>query len=102
MILLIEVDNGEQYEDFHSWIELIYDVNTSKTSAELQNEWKKEVVKKMEEASIEINPHWLNIMETSKVKNKKLHKKILKENNFCSWIEKTYEVKEIKFETLHI
>jgi len=98
MILLIEEDNGEQYEDYHKWVARAYDIATDCTADELDKAWKKEVAEIMLRHNIIVNPNYLNIMEVSKIKNNKLHKKILKENDFYTWLELNHKVKEVKFE----
>ena len=52
---------------------------------------------------ISVNPNWVNvILETSKIKNKKLHKKILKENPFVGWLINNYKVKVLDFGTVNV
>ena len=54
---------------------------------------------KMLEEGIDINKNYPDyIQPTSKIKNKKLHKRIWKENTIFIWIESTYGVKPIEFE----
>jgi hypothetical protein len=101
MIILIEHSDGERYEPFQ-WINHIYDIDTDKTFEQIKKEYSDHVVRIMLENNITINPHWFNIMNDSKIKNKKLHKKIFNENTFSLWLEKTYKCKKIEhgsFET---
>lgn len=102
IVLVVEDDNGEQYEDYQRWVDRTYIVNTNKTGEQIETEWKKHVADVMLENNITVNPHYINtIMSGSKVRNKKLHKKIIKENGFCKWLESTYNAKEITHTITH-
>ena|ERR1017187_666332 len=98
MILIIKNDNGEQWEDYHSWNEIVFDIDTVLTGEELKKEYNEHMVKLMAENRITVNPAYLNIMMESKIKNKKLHAKILKEWDFVTWLKSTYTVTELKFQ----
>jgi hypothetical protein len=96
MILLIEENNGERWEDFHTWIAKVYDI--PEENAEIvKSKYSEYLTSKMLESNIIINPHYYNIMDYSLCKNKKTHKKILKEHNIYIWIENTYGVKPLDF-----
>lgn len=103
LTLLIEVDNGEQYEEYQSWIEEAYEVETDKSAKDLESDWKKHVCDVMFEHKITVNPHWFNIMTESKIKDHVLHKKLLHENSFLKWLKKTHKAKKISnVEVIHI
>lgn len=110
MILLVKDDNGEQWEDYDSWVESVYDIQTDKTADQLHDEWKQHVAKAMADQGITVNPTWVHqIMEDTTVKkvktggskHLKLHKKILKENSFVSWLEATYKANKLTFGEIH-
>lgn len=96
MIILIEHNDGERYETFY-WINHIYDIDTDKNIEILKQEYSDHLVKIMLDNKITVNPHWFNIMDNSKIKNKRLHKKIFLENTFSLWLEKTYKCKKIEY-----
>ena len=97
MILLVKQCNRERWEDYHDWVEIVYDVETEKSADELDKEWKEDIISKMTEHKITVNFNHIEvIMNHSEVKNKKLHKQILKANGFCQWLEKTYNTKKIE------
>jgi hypothetical protein len=98
-IILVEKGEG-QWEDYQRWVERAYEVETTKTGDELEREWKAHVVLLMEAEGIDVNPHHLNVMIHSEVQNKKLHRKILKGNGFCAWLEHSYGAKAVEFKTV--
>ena len=100
MIVIIKDNNHEQWEDYHTWIVKVLDVKTDDetlTADILRHKYLYDVVDIMKKSGISVNPAYLNIMEHSTVKNKKLHKKILKDNDFLTWLEKNYKITELKF-----
>lgn len=96
MIILIEHNDGEQYESFQ-WVNHIYDIDTDKTFEQIKKEYSDHVVRIMLDNKITVNPQWFNIMNDSKIKNKKLHKKIFNENTFSLWLEKNYKYKRFDY-----
>lgn len=102
IVLVVTIDNGAQYDEYQEWIDRVYLVHTDDDLEQVELEWKADVVTEMTKNEITVNPHWLNIMEYSVVKNKKLYKKILDDNNFYTWLEKTYKVEVKKFNEVHL
>lgn len=102
-IVIVEADNGEQWEDYHKWISTAIEVDTDKTSDELQGEWKAFIVDLMRQNEINVNPNWVNhiMMEKPPKYLRKKHSKLLKDNGFCSWLRKAYKTREVKYQTVH-
>ena len=99
MIIVIKEGYGD-YEDYYETIRAILDVDTDKKEQELGTEHKAFVVALMLENNIPIytdkygyQPHAL--LGKPKLPVKKLHRKLLTENNFLSWIKNAYPYKEI-------
>jgi hypothetical protein len=100
MLILIEQNNGEQWEDYQHWIDRVYDI--PEISSEIvQEKFSNFLVEKMMEANITINPHYFNMMEYSVCKNKSIYKQIMKQHgSIYTWIEDTYKIQPLKFDTL--
>lgn len=97
-LVVINSNNGEQWEDYDHWVEKIYSINSKKTGKELSKEWREHVCEILLQSEIEVNPHYIEtVMITSKVKDKKKVKKIIKENAFEPWLVKNYNAREMKF-----
>jgi hypothetical protein len=100
MLILIEKNNNESYDEYDSWIDAIYDI-PNETMESIKDRWLHEIHTEMNKFNIECNVHWpTHITLNSKNKSKRLHKKILKEFEINKWIQRTYKVKKIEFKTL--
>ncbi len=100
--IVIENDNGERWEDYQRWPESLYLVRAKIERDQLDKEWKDYIFKVMKDHNITVNLNFpTTIMHGSKIKNKKLHKKVFKENTFISWFEKTYTPEKLPFITHH-
>jgi hypothetical protein len=100
MLILIKKDNGEPYDLYSSWIDAIYDIPDENIES-VKKRWLEEIHSEMNKYNIECNLHWpTHITLNSKNKSKRLHKKILKEYEINKWIERTYNVKKLKFQEL--
>ena len=101
MLILIEADNGEQYEDYQNWIEKVYDI-PNHTNESLQKDYLDFIQKEMLKSNIIVNPYYpRSIMIDSICQDKKLHRKILYKNNIYFYIEKILGATPVKFGTLH-
>ncbi len=76
MLILIEIDNGEQWEDYHTWVHKIYDIPSNENIESLHKKYRQYIIDKMLEQNITINPHYFNIMNHSKCKDQKSIKKL--------------------------
>ena len=105
MLLLIEVDNDEQYEDYRSWVEYVFDVETDKTNHQLSAEYKCFISDKLlNEHNIVVDPYYtyLVIKETKVLKKEiKIVEKIHIEFSFVNWLKQNYKCKELDFQTYH-
>jgi len=106
-LFLIEVDNGEDWEDNRSWIEKVYKVSTKKNLQTVEAEWKEFIVKYLKEINIFVNEVWTTAItidsprRDSDVTRKEV-KSVHTEFSFDKWIVANYGAKEMKFETIHI
>lgn len=102
-IIIVEDDNGEQYEDYHKWVDTAYEIDTDKTGDTLEKEWKQFIVDLMAANNITVNPSWVGtiMMERPPKYMRKAHSKLLKENGFKSWLEKTYNARKVNYQTVH-
>lgn len=93
MIIVIKSWEGE-YEDYRETIEEILNVDTNKSSQELEAEHIAFQVKILNDNGITVLPNqpWV---QTKPIKNKSLHKKLLQENNFLNWIKSTYTCESV-------
>ena len=106
MILLIETDNGEAWEDYRAWVETVYDVKTEKTGDELYAEWRNFIVDMLERVGISVNPTYTNVITiNSRLKESKTTIRIVRiaheKNPFDIWLKKNYVVNELKFQKIH-
>ena len=99
MIIVIKEGYGD-YEDYYETIRAILDVDTDKKEQELGAEHKAFLCQLMEQNNVPIyedkygkQPH--AIAGKQKLAVKKLHRKLLAENNFLSWIKTVYTYKQI-------
>ena len=100
MIVLIEHNNGESYEDYATWIERAYSVNTKH---DLKKKHVEFVVELFRELKIAVHPEWLNLLEGYiNPKNTKLHKKIITDNKFESWLLSNYKCKLVEFQVVEV
>lgn len=102
-IIIVQDDNGEQWEDYHKWVDSAYEVDTNKSGDELEKEWKAFIVDLMEQNGITVNPNWVGtiMMERPPKPMRKKHSKLLKDNGFKSWLEKTYNARKVNYQTVH-
>ena len=99
MIIVIKEGYGE-YDDYYETIVAILEIDTNKLEVELTNEHKLFQIKLMEENEIPIysdkygsQPH--AIKGRVKAAVKKLHRKLLKDNDFLTWVKTAYPYKQI-------
>lgn len=93
MIIVIKSSHGE-YEDYMETIEEILNVDTNKSSLELETEHRNFQIKVLNDNGITTYPNqpWAQVKP---VKKKALHRKLLKDNDFLSWIKSTYTCESI-------
>lgn len=100
MLILIEKNNHESYDEYYSWVDAIYDI-PNETMTSINKRWLDEIHNEMNKYDIECNLHYpIYISLNSINKSKRLHKKILKEFEINKWIERTYKVKKLEFKIL--
>lgn len=106
MILIIEHDNGEQWEDYHKWVQYVLDIKTDKSTEELYNDYKSWFVDLMKQnQNIDVNPNWINtLIETNIIeykKKKKILDKSLKYHTFHRYLHEMYDVNDLPINIIH-
>ncbi len=105
MLLLIEIDNDESYEDYQSWVEYVFDVETDKNHHVLSVEYNSFICDKLlNEYKITVHPFYTyQIEKKGKItaKERKLVLDIHKNNSFMNWLQDNYKCNQLKFETYH-
>lgn len=100
--LILEQDNGEQWEDYYKCPTGLYIIPKVVKEEQIEKEWKQYVFNKMIDKNITVNFNYpSNIMSDSIVTDVKLHKKILKEHSFEKWIILFYNAKLVQFIKFH-
>jgi hypothetical protein len=97
MIIVIKSSEGE-YDDYREIIEEILNVDTTKSSTELETEHRAYQTKIINDNGINVIPGQPWALANPKKSTKKmrtLHNKLLKENNFLLWIKSTYTCESI-------
>lgn len=104
MILIIKHGQGE-YEDYYETITHVFQINKKGlTGEDVQKAYGEHMVKLMMEHGIAVHPrqadlilhkmHQPNGKDPNK-EQKKIHKKILKENQFVDFVIKNYKAKQL-------
>jgi hypothetical protein len=106
MILVVMQGNGEQWEDYHEHVSVVFQINKKGlTSDQIDAAHKAHITKLCSDIGLVVNPHWPEvIMEKSQQPDgkapskelKKIHKQILKDNHLINFIKQNYKAKELQ------
>lgn len=95
MLIILKEGDGD-YEDYREYVIAVLDVETDKTIDVLNKEHQDFLIKLMTDNEIPIYPGqpWA-LTGRPKAGVKKLHRKLLNENDFLVWVKATYPFTEI-------
>lgn len=95
MLFILKEGYGE-YEDYYEHVVAVLDVDTEKTMDVLNKEHQKFLIQLMAENNLSIHPDqpWA-LKGRTKAAERKLHRQLLNNNDFLTWIKATYPYTEI-------